>query len=124
MKHISALLLLTLICFPISPAAQDTSETTHEDGNHLILHCKAAVDGLSSNSWKNPHEAYSSGFCYALVQGIGWASPSVCAPKGAKVTQAMRVVVKYLEDNPAQLNWDENLLVDTALSKAFPCAKN
>jgi hypothetical protein len=46
-------------------------------------------------------------------------------PMYARVTfsQMERVVVKFLQDNPKKLNPNQSALVQTALSKAFPCLK-
>jgi hypothetical protein len=57
-----------------------------------------------------------------LVNGIGFGSPTVCPGEGVTTLQEARVVVKYLEDNPAILNLNESFLPAAALAKAFPCS--
>ena len=42
-------------------------------------------------------------------------------PDGVKREQVVRIVVKYLEDNPKDLHRDEGLLVAAALVAAYPC---
>lgn len=45
-----------------------------------------------------------------------------CPPARATNGQYLRVVIKYLNDNPAQLNRQFADLVWTALFNAWPCA--
>ncbi len=50
----------------------------------------------------------------------------ICAPGGpGGVTQGQftDIVKKYLNDNPAQLHRDADVLVLDALTQAFPCPK-
>jgi hypothetical protein len=119
MKYASALLMFIVIFLTVSPRAQSGEEIS--DGNTLLPYCKAALDSIDNNTWEDRHQAFSLGFCLGLVEGVGFASVRVCPPKGVKVSQEMRVVVKYLESNPELLNFNEGLLVQAALSKAFPC---
>ncbi|MNC75341.1 hypothetical protein D3C75_1268560 [compost metagenome] len=45
-----------------------------------------------------------------------------CWPKdGISNQQAVRIVVKYLNDNPAKLNKDQTFLTMMALREAYPC---
>jgi Ssp1 endopeptidase immunity protein Rap1a len=80
------------------------------------------IDSADRPSWKDAHESFSAGFCEGLVEGITYSSISVCPTKGVTITQEIRVVVKYLEDNPEKLNQHEAVLVNAALTKAFPCS--
>lgn len=44
-----------------------------------------------------------------------------CLPDGANPDQFVRVAVKYLEDNPAQLHYNAAFSIHLALREAFPC---
>ncbi len=47
---------------------------------------------------------------------------TVCFPeKGIKNDQGVRVVIKYLKDNPAKLHENEILLIMLAYANAYPC---
>jgi hypothetical protein len=97
------------------------SEENYQDGNHLLPICQAVIAASARPNWKDTHEAWNNGFCLGLVQGISYSSPVVCPKNGVTYEQSVRVVVKFLEDNPEKLNLDQNDLVVMALSKAFPC---
>lgn len=49
--------------------------------------------------------------------------PPACIPEGATLLQLVRVVVKYLQDNPKDLNKPEGNLAMKALGDAYPCQK-
>ena len=102
---------------------QDTTGGRN-DGNELLPRCQAAIASLDKDTWKDTHESFSAGFCLGLVEGISYASPSVCPTKGVTLGQLERVLVKFLQDNPEQLNLNERELVVKALSKVFPCRSN
>jgi hypothetical protein len=44
-----------------------------------------------------------------------------CIPANADNDQFVRVVLKYLNDNPATLNYPAGALVAKAVIAAFPC---
>jgi len=51
---------------------------------------------------------------------------AICSPGGPRgVTkgQYQSIVKKYLNDNPAELHKDADVLVLSALQQAFPCPK-
>jgi hypothetical protein len=91
------------------------------DGNDLLPRCQAAIASSERSAFKDVHESFSAGFCTGLVDGIIYSSSSVCPPDGVTALQSVRVVVKFLNDNPDKLNLDQRVLVDAALTKAFPC---
>lgn len=98
------------------------------DGNDLLSDCNTAIRALD----KKANADYDVGYCLGIVQGVlGTASMlretapkymRVCLPKsGVKGQQAIRVTVKFLEENPKLLNDDASMLVLLALTDAFPC---
>lgn len=94
-----------------------------DDGNDLLPRCQAAIRSVETSRWRDADEAFDSGYCVGSVQGISYASQSVCSTRGVTNAQLARVVVKFLEDHPEKLNLNQNELVVTALSRAFPCAR-
>jgi Rap1a immunity proteins len=115
--------LLLIFLFVTSSFAVEQQTRSSSDGNDLLPRCQAMINAADDPNWKSTHEAFSVGFCTGLVEGIIYASSTVCTPKGVTVLQSARVVVKFLEDNPDKLNLDERALADTALTKAFPCSR-
>jgi hypothetical protein len=117
------LLLVVLICGAVVPVQIVGQTTSHQDGNDLLPRCQQAVEAIDKTTWKNANESFNAGFCLGLVQGVSYASADVCTEEGVTFSQMERVVVKFLQDNPKKLNLNQSTLVQTALSKAFPCLK-
>ena len=110
--------LLCLLVFALLVADEARAEENLNDGNTLHVECRLAdVD---------PHgslEYYKAGFCAGMIRGVTTVSNRVCVLKGVTINQEIKVVVKYLQDNPATLQLDGADLTEEALAKAFPCAK-
>lgn len=113
--------LIVIFVLYAASIAVGQGDKPRQDGNELLLSCQSVVDSMSDGSLKG--NAYDRGFCVGLVEGIAYASSTVCVPKGVTIGQEVRVVAKYLNDHPEQLNHDERILTDAALSNAFPCKK-
>lgn len=96
------------------------------DGNALLGECQSAIR-LLDNVRKPSDSDYDSGICLGQVAGVRFMMSdsginSACFPEGGiSNAQATRIVVKYLEDNPAILHVDGQFLVVQALHNAFPC---
>ena len=98
------------------------------DGNELIKQCTDGVrhmDGGKANSF------FDIGHCLGLTQGVRQTliivdddQPKIyktCIPESITNGQGMRIVLKYLQDNPDKLHESEAILVYLAYRKAFPC---
>ncbi len=93
-------------------------------GSWLFGSCQLAVKQMDDPHFVEDHfEAYRDGYCRGLVHGVADASPHVCP--GEKVTygQEVRVVVKYLQDHPEELDRPGSILAEKALAKGFPCER-
>jgi hypothetical protein len=117
------LLLVALLCVGVVPVQTMGQATSHQDGNDLLPRCQQAVEAIDKTTLKDVNESFNAGFCFGLVQGVSYASADVCPGEGVTFSQMERVVVKFLQDNPKKLNLNQSTLVQTALSKAFPCLK-
>jgi hypothetical protein len=99
------------------------------DGNSLLSNCK---------KWeKMERESGDTGelmgwvYCHAKVEGVVGTigvfhlvlpvKIRVCFPEGVTIGQNVRIVIKYLQDNPDQLHLPDADLIYLALHKAFPC---
>lgn len=100
------------------------------DGNELLPQCQhfiALVDGGTAKT----DEHYDAGMCAGFVQGVFASSvfysdgikkdEKFCVPNTVKYSQLVRIVVKYLKDNPKLLNENRMVLVWAALQDAYPC---
>jgi hypothetical protein len=100
------------------------------DGNELLGQCQRyikLVDGGAARS--DAH--YDAGACGGFVQGVASTSAfydefipiklKFCTPDTATNSQLVRIVIKYLKDNPKTLNESRTVLVWRALLDAYPC---
>lgn len=96
------------------------------DGNALLGECQSAIQMLDYAT-KPSDSDYDSGMCLGQVAGVRYmmgdsGDYGACFPKGGiSNTQATRIVLKYLRDNPAILHNEGRFLILTALHEAFPC---
>ena len=90
-------------------------------GNGLITACKAAVAGMDTDRGMG----VEGGYCVGLVSGVAdtFDRLSFCLPGGGAYGQNVRVVHKYLQENPAELQKSDTILVAKALAAAWPCPK-
>ena len=83
-------------------------------GNSMLPFCKVEL---------NNGRTYEAGACIGVVGAIFFFSRTIgfCPPQGATYGQASRVVVAYLERNPAKLHMPFIGLARDALIAAWPC---
>lgn len=100
------------------------------DGNELLKHCQSAIRYLDSDG--KDGSAFSTGYCLGVINGVtslrGLTNPSLpkqsqtCLPiQQVAVSQAARISVKFMTQNPEKLNADDGILVLAALQHAYPC---
>jgi hypothetical protein len=91
-------------------------------GNWLLTSCQIAVKAHDDPSFTaNKMESFQNGYCLGIIQGVTDASQDVCPGEHVTYVQITRVVLKYLQDHPEQLDQHGSTLVYRALVKAFPC---
>jgi hypothetical protein len=85
-------------------------------GNDILQSCQAHL-------WKQ--RSYIGGVCQGAVYSLFVFSErlELCIPDGVIVGQAFRVVVGYMERNPARLHLEFPDLVIEALREAWPCRR-
>ena len=95
--------------------AQDTVSA-----NHVMRGCRAwiATPGLAGAD-----DAFQQAHCAGVIEGIVFASESVCSPAQSTNGQAIRIVVKYIDDRPARMHENFKRLAREALQAAWPCKK-
>lgn len=102
--------------------AEDTPTGT---GNQLLAQCKTAINMIDSNAAGTANDNFDAGYCLGTVRAMGavlMTAGLVCGTDNVTVAQEMRIVIKYLQDNPSLLNQDDTGLAEVALMAAFPCA--
>ena len=86
-------------------------------GNDILPGCQAIVtNALPNDRILN----IKIGYCMGAIAALG-ASDHVCAPDSSTTGQAIRIVAKYLEDNPQRLQESFIDLAIDALGEAWPC---
>ncbi|MFT5707245.1 MAG: hypothetical protein ACI9ES_001536 [Oceanospirillaceae bacterium] len=117
--HIKTLFLV--ICFLLMPV----SLSAYEKAEELLWACNADEEQSSTASLEKIHcYGYISGILdgVQLVFGVRPESKFFCPPThGISSDQQVRIVTKWLEDNPKELHTSARVSVVIALSKAFPC---
>ena len=95
------------------------------DGNQLLLQCQALIRSIESQG----PDTYASGHCLGVVQGVtdmlvlyqDKLPKKFCVPSDVTYGQGVRIVVKYLQDNPKLLNNHDSVLVLAAYADAYGC---
>ena len=110
------LITLTILMFLSLPVA---AAELRSDGNALLEYC-TNDDDVDVTS------IYTSGWCAGFITGVSRAHGALgggafCLPDELTTGQSSRVVVKYLEDHPAELHKADTHLVLNAFLEAFPC---
>ena len=127
MKHIGCCLIFFLF----------TGGLMASDGHWFLENCEAYLRVMEGNS--RVEDEMPTGACLGYVQGFVdtnsvWFKmyPSVklyCLPETADTSEAwtktyiqmVKVVNKWLEDNPASLHYNATSSMIFALKQAFPC---
>jgi hypothetical protein len=99
------------------------------DGNRLLLACKDGIKVMEGDTTYNPFEA---GYCAGIVEAVETTLAVVngslpkeyrtCFPAtGTTIGQKARIVIKYLEENPAELSEQAAVLAIKAYKTAYWC---
>jgi hypothetical protein len=105
-----------LLIIPVSAMAQDSSNNTWS-GNNMYQACKNYANYTKD-------DLQNQSMCLGIVGAIRYFSDGrfgFCTPDGVTTSQALRIVVKYMDDNPAVLHEDLREITVDALRSAWPC---
>jgi hypothetical protein len=94
-------------------------------GNELIEHCDKFGVEVTSEDWQQ--NAYCMGYIVGVIHGMEYLDfkKQICIPtKNVKQGQIIKVVIKYLNDNPQRLHEQYTHIIYLAITEAFPCNKN
>lgn len=97
------------------------------DGNELLAQCQQYIKYRDSESFDSFAADTCSGFLQGVVSTVGFYSEILkkdekfCLADNVTNSQIVRIVVKYLKDNPKELNKGRALLAWSALQDAYPC---
>jgi hypothetical protein len=89
-----------------------------DSANYNMRGCRALmVEG------PNSRDTFLQGKCAGIIDTVVEVSGTVCPPAGSSGVQALRIVVKYIDDRPARLHEKFTALAREALQAAWPCKK-
>jgi hypothetical protein len=109
----SSIALLSLECAAQVPSFRGT-------GAELLNACRDA------ESFRDGTSAFSQGFCYGAVLAAAdmLHGREFCFPEaGLPNIQLLRIVIRYIEDNPSKQHLRLSALAAAAYKQAFPCSK-
>jgi Rap1a immunity proteins len=86
--------------------------------DYLMPGCRDFIRASTDN-------AHLRGYCVDLVIGLARDAyaPRICLPREVTDEQIVRVVVQYIDSQPARLHEDFAVLATEALSKTWPCGR-
>ncbi|VVO61274.1 hypothetical protein PS862_00830 [Pseudomonas fluorescens] len=100
------------------------------DGNELLGQCQIYIKLVDGGTARNDAH-YDAGECGGFVLGVARSTAlygefipiklKFCTPDTVTNSQLVRIVVKYLKDNPKTLSDNRTVLVWRALLDAYPC---
>lgn len=102
-------------------------------GRGLYQNCKESIKASGRNTIPPGTDMLGVGLCLGLIEGVkntiailqtgmSTGDAQVCWPEsGLTNVQGARIVINYLDRNPAQLSEDQTGVVMLALKDAFSC---
>jgi hypothetical protein len=136
MRMTSLLCAVVLLAFSASPArARNLSSV---DGNVLLTKCQPAQHMTDTSPKLSQAEWEAAWYCLGFVQGVmdadavwqvgetqahGTKNSNLvyCAPQDASWPQIIRILVKWLEDNPEKLNLPGYVVMHDVMVRTYPC---
>ena len=131
MKNLWLITLLFLICMPLSAQTKDFPENS---GNAFLRLCSVVDKDVAQLT---ADQAINLTSCLSYVRGFSdgeimeWtyvqnvtkrdAPQPFCVPVDAENSQLIRIVLKYIRDNPEEAHNITVVSILGAFVKAFPC---
>ena len=116
-----------LVLYPLISAADDA--VGYISGVQLLNYCEPIGEAQGFCAGYVVSTLDTSRYFSSIVnllppmKGHAPVTNQVCPPDKVSIQQLELVVVKWLKENPAKLNYAASSLVLGALNEAFPCGK-
>jgi hypothetical protein len=122
MKAIVASALMLISTVTMANAAEKDADISTYSADYWLPYCKDYIAGRPD---------YLPNFCAGMIFGLGILlrqdpkSPLYCVdiPEGIKFEQAIRVVIRYIEEHPQDMHHPFKYLALVAIMDAWPCKK-
>jgi hypothetical protein len=120
-----SVIILASVAFALtSPACARTAQEVHQDCKELMREWDAP----------NGRPTMNGGRCLGYILGVidmnGYIRalsiaemPQFCPPQIMTNSQAVRIFVKFVDDNPERMHHEGPMIAVLAFSKAFPCPR-
>ena len=122
--------LLSLPSSPLGPKSAIEQLDISRSGTDFLKVCA----NVESEAGSNPSRSDNQAACLSWVEGfrdgftvhdellgVPAKDRMVCIPRGVTTIQTLRVIKKYLTDNPAKAHRPTRYNASVALARAFPC---
>jgi hypothetical protein len=134
-KRLAFIAVIVLLVVPVHAGAQTAKETT---GFDLYNECQLGLKLMTAPTTLSQADLGKVNHCSGYLLGLKdmqtiWNETNksynrsdlslICIPPEATVFELMKVVIKYLDDHPANLHDEKGLVVMKALLVAYPCGK-
>lgn len=115
--------LIVVMIFSFGAAIAQPDQTS---ANHIMPGCRDVALAINfSKDEESKEDLYRMGFCAGIISGLSYMAQTygICLPAGVTAEQATRVVVQFIDGQPARINENFMLLAVEALRGAWPCKK-
>jgi len=135
MRLLSVLVVLAVfVCSSGGAGQKDTTEQPDisRSGSNFLEVCSS----IDSEWNRNPVRIYNDASCLGWVEGfadgftvhdellgVPERDRMVCVPHKVSTIQTVRVIKKYLADNPDKAHRPTRYVASVALAQAFPCKR-
>jgi Rap1a immunity proteins len=114
----SIIAVALILNYQIAVAQQD-----QYSANFIMTNCREEAALIPFSSPSNEHSDLAR-FCLGIIVGLSYMGRSdgtICVPSGVTREQAVRVVVQYIDGQPARMNENFVPLAIEALQATWPC---
>lgn len=135
---VAALLGLFFVCSPASTGQKSTPEQVDisRSGSDFLEVCSSVEgkEGVDSEGNRDAARMQRDAMCLGWVEGfkdgltvhdellsVPRRDRMACVPQGVSTIQTVRVIKKYLADNPGKAHRPTRYIASIALAGAFPC---
>jgi len=126
------LLGIFLVCLPVSTAPKSTPEQPDisRSGRDFLEVCSSIDSEGNRDAARIERDATCLGWVEGFADGflvheellsVPKRDRMACVPHGTTTLQTVRVIKKYLADNPGKAHRPTRYLASVALASAFPC---
>jgi hypothetical protein len=126
------LLGIFLVCLPVSTAPKSKPEQPDisRSGRDFLEVCSSIDSEGNRDAARIERDATCLGWVEGFADGflvheellsVPKRDRMACVPHGATTLQTVRVIKKYLADNPGKAHRPTRYLASVALASAFPC---